>query len=228
MTMDMKKDLLDLEKIVMDSKLNENVYKSKDFYIARLAFSLLESMEVIVKEAEKEDNGLHIENKASWMKFLSLYYNRLNVSRNLFNYVIRGEEISESDKKELRNYIEWVFDVLENVFVEKKNKPVYLVNVILAGKFYNYLFYKLTAIEASYKKKLNIPSEYIEERRNLSMIINERRFIDEIEEKVKNKEGEDIPETEQSILFGLWDRTLDFIAKEVPREKRVLNQIVTS
>jgi len=128
----------------------------------------------------------------------------------------------------LRNYIEWVFDVLENVFVEKKNKPVYLVNVILAGKFYNYLFYKLTAIEASYKKKLNIPSEYIEERRNLSMIINERRFIDEIEEKVKNKEGEDIPETEQSILFGLWDRTLDFIAKEVPREKRVLNQIVTS
>jgi len=85
MTMDMKKDLLDLEKIVMDSKLNENVYKSKDFYIARLAFSLLESMEVIVKEAEKEDNGLHIENKASWMKFLSLYYNRLNVSRNLFN-----------------------------------------------------------------------------------------------------------------------------------------------
>ena len=225
MTLDMKKNLLDLEQSVMNSNLNEDIYKSNDFYVVRLAFSLLESMEVIVKEAESENSGLHINDKASWMKFLSLYYNRLNISRNLFYSVIKGERISDSDRDELITSIEWVFDVLENVFVERKNEPVYFINIILAGKFYNYLFYKLTAIEVAYKKKLNLTSEYIEGRRNLSMIINEWDFIDEIEKQIKVDSSNNIPEKEQSILFGMWDRTLDFIAKEIPKERKVLEKI---
>lgn len=198
--------------------LNSDLFE-KDFKLVNDVFALFEGLKEFIEAGEKRSSQKG-ELTTGWHDFLSDFYSKYNSTRNMFIKVIKGSPLNEMDFDYLIENTKWVVGKVCRVFQEKEGIP-YAKDALLAGRFYNRLFYTIHSNQESIHSHLKIadstPSivmnitekEYVE---NMELLNRLNKGISENENVV---EDEIYTKEEQEKIAVMWYRTVDIAAKEI-------------
>lgn len=217
----------DRDYIFSNIKINKDLYLSEEFKFINSTFSILEALQDIVEYNENAKKGKQIGNEAQWYGFLKEYYNHYNSMRNVFKDYVSEGHISDRDVNTVKDSFNWVSTFLRNVFKqddEKKTLP-HAMNALLAGRFYNRLFYVFKSNEETVEQFLGIEDGKEEQLFIIDLVQQEHRLNTELEKEVMDTKVNlaEIGNEKQLQLAGMWYRTVDFVKdhltqmeKEIP------------
>lgn len=219
-------DISDIKDYINVENFTLNLFKSKEYNLRKLCFCLLASLEDIVLELDRNEK-MFIEKHMPWIKFLQLYYQKLNYSRNILKSLLRDGIIEENDFDFIDDSIQWAINLVKVIF-EDDGKKVNYINIIMAGWFYCSLHYYLKSIDSYCEKKFNLVQQYIKNSRDLKIIEEERLRIDQLhkeitEQKVTNERQ--LNKDTHNKLLNMWFRTLDFLESELIPEINTIKAI---
>lgn len=214
------KDYINVENFTLD------LLKSKEYHLRKMCFCLLASLEDIILEFDRNEE-LFIEERMLWIEFLQIYYQKLNYSRIILKSVLKDGILEQDDLNFINDSIQWAIELLK-VILEDDGKRVNYVNIIISGRFYCSLHYYLKSIDAYCEKKFNLVQPYIENRRALEIIEEERLTIDQLhkeitEQKLTNETQ--LNEDTRNKLLNIWFRALDFLETELIPEFHTVKAI---
>lgn len=201
--------------------ITKDTYTSEEFKFINSTFSLLEALQDIVEYNEKTKKEKKIGNEAQWYEFLKEYYNHYNGVRNVFKDYIQAGVLSERDKYSITDAYHWVSRFLRNVFKQDPDKKTlpHAMNALLAGRFYNRVFYIFKGNEATVEKFLNIEEGKEEQDFILDLVQKEHRLNTELEKEVMDTKVNlaEIGQEKQLQLAGMWYRTVDFVEEHLSK-----------
>ena len=214
------KDYINVENFTLD------LLKSKEYHLRKMCFCLLASLEDIVLEFDRNER-LFSEERMLWVEFLQLHYQKLNYSRNILKSVLKDGIIEKNDLDFINESIQWAIELLK-VILDDDGKRVNYINIIISGWFYCSLHYYIKSIDAYCEKKFNLVKPYIENRRALKIIEEERLTIDQLhkeitEQKLTNEAQ--LNEDTHNKLLNIWFRALDFLETELIPEFHTIEAI---
>lgn len=198
--------------LLQNISLTTEVFE-KEFKVLNDIFSVFEGMKEFVEEGDKRtQEGKKISN---WGSFLSDFYSNYNSTRNMYAKVLRGNSLSEVDYDYLIENMSWLVKKVSSVFRDEKGVP-YVVDSLLAGRFYNKMFYVMftnqMAVEEHLKLDGSNSSKIIEvtgnEYKNNLELLNKLN-TDSMEEK------EIYTREERERIATMWYRTVDMVSKDI-------------
>jgi hypothetical protein len=155
--------------------------------------------------------GFSVHCEKEWSQFIKYYSKTYKRSKKIFHRYLKRLKLDYWEQEELVRNITWVTKLINSGFYETDEEDVYFHAVILSGKFFTSVFYYNYLINEACDRKINSPESLFNTRKNLSSIKNERLWIEETYNKLKDKEIDEVPEETKEMLFALWDRTFDFV-----------------
>ena len=203
-------DLKDLQNAILKSQLTEKDYDSQDFFILKTCFTLLTSMQDLINHIEV-GGGFYIESEKDWARFVRTYNKSYKSVKRIFNRYLKWLEIDKWDQEELVTTILKIAEFIKSGFYDNQDEIVYFYAVILSGKILTSIFYYNYLINEACDRKINSPESLFNTRKNLSSIKDERLWIEETYNQLKDKEEDEVPEELKESLFALWDRTFKFL-----------------
>jgi hypothetical protein len=203
-------NLEDLQNAILISNLTEKDYDSHDFFILKTCIILLSSMQDLINQIEMGE-GFSVHCEKEWSQFIKYYSKTYKRSKKIFHRYLKRLKLDYWEQEELVRNITWVTKLINSGFYETDEEDVYFHAVILSGKFFTSVFYYNYLINEACDRKINSPESLFNTRKNLSSIKNERLWIEETYNKLKDKEIDEVPEETKEMLFALWDRTFDFV-----------------
>lgn len=203
-------NLEDLQNAILISNLTEKDYDSHDFFILKTCITLLSSMQDLIDQIEMGE-GFSVHCEKEWSQFIKYYSKTYKRSKKIFHRYLKRLKLDYWEQEELVRNITWVTKLINSGFYETDEEDVYFHAVILSGKFFTSVFYYNYLINEACDRKINSPESLFNTRKNLSSIKNERLWIEETYNKLKDKEIDEVPEETKEMLFALWDRTFDFV-----------------
>ena len=203
-------NLEDLQNAILNSNLTEKDYDSHDFFILKTCIILLSSMQDLINQIEMGE-GFSVHCEKEWSQFIKYYSKTYKRSKKIFHRYLKRLKLDYWEQEELVRNITWVTKLINSGFYETDEEDVYFHAVILSGKFFTSVFYYNYLINEACDRKINSPESLFNTRKNLSSIKNERLWIEETYNQLKDKEIDEVPEETKEMLFALWDRTFDFV-----------------
>ena len=209
----------DLENFISTEKFTKEIYNSSDFDIAKICFSLLGTLEDIIIDSEKYPDRLIVVTRNNWFQFISTYYDRFNSCKNILKTLLKAEPITSIDRDILKENSQWIIDLSMSMFKENDPDSLVFAQVIFAGKFYNAFYYYFLTIESYCFKNLDLVEKYYETAKRITEIIEEREWIEGLQEEILELETEDdnltISSEIHSKLIKMWSRTIQFVEGEL-------------
>ncbi|GAQ24651.1 hypothetical protein [Tepidanaerobacter syntrophicus] len=203
-------NLEDLQNAILNSNLTEKDYDSHDFFILKTCIILLSSMQDLINQIEMGE-GFSVHCEKEWSQFIKHYNKTYTRAKKIFHRYLKRLKIDYWEQEELVRNILWVTKLINSGFYETDEEDVYFHAVILSGKFFTSVFYYNYLINEACDRKINSPESLFNTRKNLSSIKDERLWIEETYNQLKDKEIDEVPEETKEMLFALWDRTFDFV-----------------
>jgi lipoate-protein ligase A len=203
-------NLEDLQNAILNSNLTEKDYDSHDFFIQKTCITLLSSMQDLIDQIEMGE-GFSVHCEKEWSQFIKYYSKTYKRSKKIFHRYLKRLKLDYWEQEELVRNILWVTKLINSGFYETDEEDVYFHAVILSGKFFTSVFYYNYLINEACDRKINSPESLFNTRKNLSSIKDERLWIEETYNQLKDKEIDEVPEETKEMLFALWDRTFDFV-----------------
>lgn len=203
-------NLEDLQNAILISNLTEKDYDSHDFFIQKTCITLLSSMQDLIDQIEMGE-GFSVHCEKEWSQFIKYYSKTYKRSKKIFHRYLKRLKLDYWEQEELVRNILWVTKLINSGFYETDEEDVYFHAVILSGKFFTSVFYYNYLINEACDRKINSPESLFNTRKNLSSIKDERLWIEETYNQLKDKEIDEVPEETKEMLFALWDRTFDFV-----------------
>ena len=213
----------DIKDIINNSEnFSNNVFISESFYFAKVCFSLLATIEDFINECEKTPNTFIVGNKLLWIEFMTIYYEKLNVSRNTLKSSVKGDIARDKDIEDIKDNIRWCIETVSTIIKDDGVSPIHIVNIYFACRFYTGLHYYISCIDSYCTKKFNLIKDFIQCHRTLKIAEEERFWIDSLQQDIEQKitTGQDVslePELKNKLINS-WDRSLNFISQELKPE----------
>lgn len=201
--------------IFSDISISKETYVSKEFKFINSTFSLFEALQDLVEYGANKKTSAVVGTDAQWYAFLKKYYNHYNSLRNVFKDYISGQKLNSHDIDIIRNAYSWVAIFLCSAYRDdpESNSIPHLMNALLAGRFYNRLFYVLKSNETTIEEFLGIEDGKEEQVYVIELVQKEHCLNRELEEELLNSlvKLSETDKEKQLQLYGMWHRTVDFV-----------------
>lgn len=216
-------DLEDFKTLIKNNSYVENYYNTKQLNYCKICLALLSSIEDFIDNAETLYRDYVYRSRLPWLDFLSIFYERYNICKNVFKGLLKNNTLEEQDKQYIIKSTKWALEIIKDVLKDDVNSPLYFSNIIFSGKLYNIYYFYILSIDSYCQKTLNLIADYIKTRRTLNVIKDELDWINKLQIEIIEEKNPDLSTEMQEKLTNIWYRTQDFLQNELIPEPNNIN-----
>jgi hypothetical protein len=217
-------DLEDFKTLIKNNSYVENYYNTKKLNYCKRCLALLSSIEDFINNAETlYRDYVYNNSRLPWLDFLSVFYERYNICKNIFKGLLKNNTLEEQDKQYIVKSTKWALEIIKDVLKDDVNSPLYFSNIIFSGKLYNIYYYYILSIDSYCQKSLNLIDDYIKTRGTLNVIKDELEWINKLQIEIIEEKNPDLSTEIKEKLTNMWYRTQDFLQNEFIPESDNIN-----
>lgn len=215
------------EYVFSNISINKELYMSESFKFINSTFSLFEALQDFIEYTEKNKHNKMLYREIEWLTFLRNYYNHYNSIKNILKNLVAGIELSEGDTAVVKESFKWINKLLQTIFKKEVDSLPHALNSLIAGKFYDRLFFVFKKNEMVIEDFLNIEESKVANLSVIEMVQKEYILNQQLEEEVMQIDTtlSSISQEKQIQLASMWYRTVDFVREYLQAENQKLDTV---